>query len=281
MYSYLKIFFLTLGIFSLQQTAAQELFLHGARNSSLGKSVTADDHPEMLYENLAGIASTEQPLLLSAFQNRFGVRALSSLALGIIYPIKSGTTSLILQQFGDRYYHEQQIGLGYSHQIRYIRLGTRINYLRRQAAGQDSGNSFVAELGGTVTLSPKIAFGAYLYNLHQARDPNAENRFLSTMLKTGFSYKPISKLSLYTALSKQLDRKEQFHFGLEYLVHKSISARLGLSTQPFTSAFGFGINYRRLELNYNFSYLERPGNSHLISIIFNLKKRKLASSSTP
>src|SRR5690606_17216218 len=83
-------------------TKAQADVPVGARAAALGNaSVTLPDL-WALHNNIAGISDLTQPLVGAYAENRFGVRAFTTVALLGVYPTKKyGVYGLSLSRFGD------------------------------------------------------------------------------------------------------------------------------------------------------------------------------------
>src|SRR5687768_4610889 len=76
--------------------------------------------------NIAGIAQLKKTALGAYAENRFNLKAFTTVGFLGVLPVMPGTgVGLEFSRFGDEIYNEQQLGLGVAHQLGPVRLGLK------------------------------------------------------------------------------------------------------------------------------------------------------------
>jgi hypothetical protein len=260
-----KIYCILLFFLSVSVLKAQNTTLSGASgavsNGMAGVSTALADE-WAVFNNIGALAAKEDMAMnaMFAFENRFALKALNSYHLGFVSPFSfGGVGGLTVSRFGDKYYNQTQVGLGYSHQISLVSVGAKVNYYQvavndQIGFTQGTRSTFLIELGGMANLSKKWAVGIYGYNFTQSRlrASEGEDR-IPVILKAGVSYKPYEKLFLSVETEKDVDYKPTVRAGLNYRVHPNFMVRTGISTQPFNASFGIGFQPKNFSFDYALS----------------------------
>lgn len=240
----------------------------GARAAALGNaSVTLPDLWAQ-HNNVAGIASLAQPEAGVYVQNRFGMRAFTTVALQAVYPTgKYGTYGLSLSRFGDELYSQQALGLGVAHKLGQFSLGAKADVWQVAVEGYGSRKAITLSMGVQGEVIPNLHFGAYAYNLNQAKLASFEDERLATVMKAGLAYKPYQRLLLAVETEKNVDHPADFKAGAEYqLLKEKFTLRTGFSTLTNKATFGAGFQARRLQVDYAFGSTTLLGFSHHLAV---------------
>lgn len=271
-------FFLSL-LFILSQIPIAQAQLEnpglGGRAKGIGNaSVTLRDH-WALFNNIGGLAKVRKITGQIAYDNRFGITNFQTFALGIVMPIKVGVAGLSVSRFGDNLYNEQKLGLGYSHQIKNVSLGAKINYVQISIQDLGSKGTFAFEFGGIARLSKEVVFGAHIYNFNQGtlNTSFGDSEKIPVIMKAGLSYAPIKALMLNIETEKDIDLPATFKAGLEYEIIPKIFIRTGIQTKPFINFFGVGFAPKWFHLNYALTTNDALGMSHHLSFTYQLGKK--------
>ena len=247
----------------------------GARAYGMANaSVSLKDH-WAIFNNVAGMAGVKKISGQIAYHNQFGIANFQTFALGIVAPLKVGVAGLSVSRFGDQLYSEQRLGLGYSHQIKNVSLGAKINYLQVRIQDLGSQGAFAFEFGGVARLSKEVSFGAHIYNFNQGQLNTAfgDTEKVPVIMKVGLSYQPVPALLLNIETEKDIDLPATFKAGVEYELVKNILLRTGIQTAPFNNFFGVGFTPRWFHLNYALSTNDPLGISHHLSFTYQLSKK--------
>lgn len=247
----------------------------GARAYGMANaSVTLKDQWSV-FNNIGGMAGVKNISGQIAYHNRFGIANFQTFALGVVAPVKVGVVGLSVSRFGDNLYSEQRLGLGYSHQIKNVSLGAKINYVQVRIQDLGSQGAFAFEFGGVARISKEITFGAHIYNFNQGRLKTSfgDAEKVPVIMKAGLSYQPVKALLVNIETEKDIDLPATFKAGVEYELVKNIFLRTGIQTEPFNNFFGIGFTPRWFQLNYALSTNDALGVSHHLSFTYQLGKK--------
>lgn len=247
----------------------------GARAAALGNaSVTLPDL-WALHNNIAGIANLQQPEAGVYVENRFGVRAFTTAALQAAYPTgKYGSYGISLSRFGDALYNQQSLGLGAAHRLGQFSLGAKADIWQVAVQGYGNRKAVALSVGGQGEIIPNLFFGAYAYNINQAKLASFEDERLSTVMKAGVAYKPYRRLLLAVETEKHIEHPATFKAGLEYtLLQEKLALRTGFSTLTSKATFGLGFQARQLQVVYAVGSTTLLGTSHHLSVSYRFAAR--------
>lgn len=253
-------------------TKAQSDVPMGARAAALGNaSVTLPDL-WALHNNVAGMASLTEAKVGVYAENRFGIRAFTTVALLGVYPTaKYGVYGISLSRFGDELYNRQHIGVGASHKLGQFSLGAKADIWQVAVQGYGSRKTVTLSVGGQAEIVPGLYFGAHAYNLNQAKLADFEEERLPTIMKAGIGYAPYRKLLLIAETEKNIDHDATFKAGIEYqLFPDKVILRSGFNSLVNTLSFGAGFQARQLQAGYAFGSTTQLGNSHYLSLSYQL-----------
>lgn len=260
---------------ALRHAQAQELCNFGARTAGMGYTSVAVADVWSVANNTAGMANFTAPALAVYAANRFGERAFTTVALQAVYPTQTyGTYGLSLSRFGDALFSQQHAGLGVAHKLGQFSLGANADVwqVAVQEYGSQKAVAFSAGVQGEIV--PDLYFGAYAFNLNQARLASFEDERLPTIMKTGLSYRPTSRLLLAAETEKNIDHDADFKAGAEYaLLQDRFILRSGFSTLTGSLSFGAGFVARQLQVDYAFGSTTPIGNSHHVSVGYTFSRQ--------
>ncbi|MEJ8803063.1 hypothetical protein [Pontibacter sp. H249] len=248
----------------------------GARAAALGNaSVTLPDLWS-LHNNVAGIANLQQAHFGAYVENRFSMRELTTVALLAAIPTaKYGSYGLSFSRFGDELYSQQHAGLGVAHKLGQFSLGAKLDIWQIAAEGYGSQKAMALSVGGQAEIIPDLYFGAYAYNLNQAKLAAFEDERLPTIMKAGLSYRPYHKLLLVAETEKNIDYNATFKAGIEYqLLQNKFILRTGFQSLTNRATFGAGFIARHLLVDYAFGSTTLLGTSHHLSVSYLFSRRQ-------
>jgi hypothetical protein len=201
--------------------------------------------------NIAGITHLKKPALGVYTQNRFNLKALSTVTLQGVYPlVKAGALGLELSRFGDKLYNEQQIGVGFAHQIGPVSLGLKATIWQVHLEELGSKRTLTFAFGGQSEIIPDLLVGAHIFNLNQAKLAEYQDERLPTVMTAGVTYKASPKLLLSVQTDKNLEMPADFKTGLEYFVIEKLALRTGFSTATQSVTGGIGFKSSAFQVDY-------------------------------
>lgn len=252
------------------EVKAQQLCNFGARTAAMGYTSVALTDVWAVGNNTAGIANLPAPAIGVYAENRFGERAFTTVALQAVYPTqKYGTYGLTLSRFGDVLFNQQHAGLGVAHKLGQFSLGAKADVWQLSVQEYGSHKAVALSVGVQGEVLPQLYFGAFAYNLNQARLASFEDERLPTIMKAGLSYRPTSRFTLSAESEKNIDHKADFKAGVEYgLLQEKFILRSGFSSLSNSLTFGAGFKARQIQLDYALGATTPIGNSHHVAVAY-------------
>lgn len=262
-----------LAFFMLFASLGQDgTFSFGARNAGLaGASLTLDDEYS-LFNNIGGMGRIENHAFFAGYQNRFNIAAFQVIGGGGIFHHTLGNAGLSYYKFGDDIFSQQKLQFAIGNKLQMVSLGLGVDWVQYDIATVGTQQVFAIQFGGVAEITPQFLFGAHIFNLNQATLISETGERLPTVMKSGISYRPTEELMLNAEVEKDLDFDEIFKAGVEYRIVENVFVRTGISTQPFTGAFGAGFHPKMLKFDYAYTNDAQLGNTHEFSLAYTFKK---------
>ncbi|RTQ50661.1 hypothetical protein EJV47_08490 [Hymenobacter gummosus] len=260
--------------------------IRGGRAAALGNaSVTLSD-VWAIGNNVAGLGQLTRAEVGLYAGNQFLVSGLNNAALAAAVPLgrqpdgatakaaRHGVVGVELQRFGGKLYSEQRVGLGYGYRLGLVSIGARADVLQVSIEGLGSRRAVAMSLGGQAEVIPqKLTFGAYLYNLNQAKLAEYQDERVPTVLKAGLSYRASAKVLLLVETEKDVEQDADFKAGLEYQVMDALTVRAGVATLTEQATGGVGLRLGRLRLDYAAGYHNSLGLSQHLGASLRLEPK--------
>lgn len=226
-----------------------------------------------LFSNAAGLTGVTSPHFLFACDHRYGLAGFNTVTAGFVFPTRYVKAGISFERFGDQLYNEQKLGIAFSHKLDRVSLGLKVNYFQVAISETGTHKRLLFELGGITEITPKLFFGAHVYNFNQARMANYQDERIPTVLKAGLSWRPISKVMLNAETTKDIDFPATFNAGVEYEAVKNVYLRTGISTNPTINYFGLGLQHKQLGFDYALRTHPILGWSHHLSMSLKIRKK--------
>jgi hypothetical protein len=248
-------------------------FPMGARQGGMGGAAVTLTDQWSLFNNIGAMGLVDGDFAFTSYQNRFGIKELSTIGAGYVKDFGSSAAGLGFYRFGDEFYSEQRVNFGFGHTMDRVSLGMSADYLQYNIATVGSRGVMVIEFGGVAEITDKISFGAHIFNLNQANLVRETNEKIPTVMKAGIAFRPSSDLILSIETEKDLDFDEVFKAGLEYKIIEKVIVRTGFKTAPFQGSLGIGFQPKKFQFDYAFSNDTNLGAIHELSIGYRIKQQ--------
>jgi hypothetical protein len=248
----------------------------GGRASGIASTAVTLTDGWSLVNNPAGLAGINQLHLMFAYDNRFGIAGLQSIAAGMAMPLKHGCVGLSVQKLGDALYSEQMAGIAFSHKIAHVQLGIKASYVQIHVGDLATKGALAMEFGGIATITPQLFFGAHVYNFNQAKLAAYQDERMPAVMKAGLSYRPITQLMLNLEAGKDIDFPATVKAGIEYQIIKHFYLRTGISTRPGMGHFGMGLHKKKFHFDYALRTHPALGLSHHVSVALPFERKTQA-----
>ena len=241
----------------------------GARTAAMaGAGVNLKD-VFAITNNISGITSLKKMAVGVYAENRFNLKALSTVSLLGVYPLaKSGAVGLEFSRFGDKLYNEQQIGLGFAHQLGTVSLGVKATLWQVHLEELGSKRTLAFSFGGQSEIIPNLVVGAHIFNLNQAKLASYQNERLPTRMTAGLTYKPNQKVLLSLQTDKNLTSAADFKAAIEYFVIPKLGFRTGISSATQSATGGFGFKAKSFQFDYALGGHAVLGVSNHVSVAY-------------
>ena len=258
--------------YSIKTLGQDGRYNFGARNSGIaGSSVTLGDRYS-LFNNIGGLGRLENHSVFAGYQNRFGIQEFQVLGAGAIYHAEIGNAGIGFYRFGDDLFSQQRVNLAIGNQFQMVSLGLGVDLIQYNISGIGTKQVIALQFGGIAEITPHLFFGAHIFNLNQVDLVKETGEKIPTVMKAGLSFRPTEELMINTEIEKDLDFREIIKGGIEYRIVRNIVLRTGVSTRPFLSSFGIGIQFKRFILDYSYSHHSILGAIHESSLAYTFQE---------
>ena len=273
--------------------------VHGARAAGLSNASAAlSGEVWAVGNNPAGLGTLGQPTIGFYAENRYFSAGLNVAALAGALPLggaeragagpgvstgadpderraRAGVLSFEAQRFGGALYSETRLATGYGYRLGLFAVGARAEVLQVSIESLGSRRVVLASLGGQADIVPgKLRFGAYLYNLNQARLAGYLDERVPTVLKAGLAYHPAPTVLLCVETEKDVERAANFKAGLEYRPAPVLAVRLGFASLTEQTTAGLGLRFGRYQLDYAAAWQTSLGLSQHLSVALRFMKNE-------
>lgn len=252
-------------LFNSTLCAQQGHYSLGARSMSMAHASLTIFDDFAAFNNIAGLAKTENHSLFFSCKNHYGLKGLFTIGTGYNSRLFSGVGSINFFRFGDQFFNEHKIGLGFSHKIRFISLGLQLNYIQLNMEGYGRRRWFVFEFGGIAEISKKTVIAAHIFNLNNTAFRNGISS-LPVIIKGGISYRPIELLMFNIEYEHTSDQYSLIKIGMEYALKGKVFLRTGMVIGSNKPTFGIGFQPRKFYINYSVEIHPFLGYSQELSI---------------
>lgn len=239
---------------------------HGAENQALGNIKVHNPHVWSIFNNVGALARISEPAIAVSYDQRYGLRDLSTLDFAAVIPGTKGSWGLGISRFGGKLFNQQSFGLGYSNQLGIVSMGLKAEWYQTQIEGFGSAGSMIFSFGGIAELSPDLFLGAHISNINRAKISAASSERLPTAIQMGAHYQVEESLNLYLEIEKDISEKPVSKLGLSYSIQDWVILRTGINTQPSRLFFGLGILPGRFAIHYAYGQNSALGASHHLSL---------------
>lgn len=245
----------------------------GGRSAAMAGSSVALTDFWSVQNNQAGLAFYNHPGAGAYFENRFLIKELSLKAAGAVLPTKSGVFGFNFTYFGYPKYNESKIALAYARSFGNVfAASVQLDYLITSIS-DDYGNKGVPtfEVGLMSKVNENLTLAAHVFNPLMVKIAEYNSERIPAIIRVGAAYS-IDKSILVTAeVEKDTDFDPVFKAGIEYRVIEKIFVRGGFSTNPGLYSFGFGLNLKKLTIDFSSSVHQTLGYSPQVSMIYQFK----------
>jgi len=246
----------------------------GSRSAAVGGASCTYADLWAAFNNQAGLAGIKSFAAGFTNEQRFLVPECSVRGLAVALPVKNiGVFGVSLSYYGFDLYNERKAGISYSRAFGdKVSAGLQIDYLAAHLAeGYGERQAFTVEAGVRATIIKNLVIAAHVFNPTRAKLADYDDERFPTSLKVGLGYTFSEKVILSVESEKNLEEDHIFKAGLEYHIVKQLYLRTGISTNPGSYSFGFGLELSRFKMDLASTYHQVLGFSPQLSLSYSLK----------
>ncbi len=258
--------------FHFLQTPAQTASsVFGAHAAAMGNCSMVNTDGTSLMNNVGSMARLQQAGSFFSYEIHPALTGANRIAAAVYGNMGQGFGGIGAFRFGDSFYNEQSVFLGYGHEIGITSLGVSLTYFQNHAQGFEPSTAWAINFGGLTRITPHITIGALLTNMTQQQ---MGDRMLPTRLAAGLAVRPHESFMLVTEIDKDLAYHAIWRMGAEYSIQKKVYFRTGFTYQPAVAAFGLGLVIRKLTLDHSLTISHELGNGIQASATYRFKSLK-------
>jgi hypothetical protein len=254
--------------------AGNEDYPIGARSSAMGNASVSFSDVWSAHHNQAGLGFVHDISAGVYYENRFLIKEISVKGGTVALPIKSGTFGLCITNFGYSQYSENKYSLSFAKTFgEKFSAGIAMDYLSTKIAEDYGSKGVLAAEAGIIAKPIKgLTIGAHVFNPTRSKISEYDDERLPTIIRLGADYNFSEKVTFAVEAQKDIKYKAEFKAGLEYKAVKELYLRIGVSTNPTLSSFGFGLNLKNLKIDVSASYHQTLGISPQLGLSYTFAK---------
>jgi len=255
-------------VFFKTAIASGEWIAQGGRSAGMGLSSVAVSDFWSVNNNQAGMAFYDKTGAGIYFENRYLIKEMGTQAGAFTLKTKYGMLGATVAYSGNANYSNTQAGIAYALKFgdRFA-AGIQLDYIGTKL-GEDYGkrSNVTFDAGIMVKITDQLTFGVHTFNPTHVKLSDYNNERIPTILNAGFGFTFSDKLLLTAEAYKNSEFPMELRTGAEYKLGNVAYARIGLSTNPASYTFGFGIVMKNFTLDFASSVHSQLGYSPQVSV---------------
>jgi len=223
----------------------------GARSTGMGwASIAVMKAQEAVFFNAAALGFLTGIRLSSFFARPFGLKELNYHTVVATKSFSFGGIGMGFKRFGGSLYWEETavLALGFKWASQFsVGLRFQIHRLSIKNYGSDATGSL--GIGFLYRLSPTATWGFRAENINYASIGQRRER-LPQSFSTGFMTRPLKGVVFHAEFHKDVLFPLEFRMGAEWELVSGVFLRTGFVHYPATFAFGLGLRFKGLQVDY-------------------------------
>ncbi|RZL46172.1 MAG: hypothetical protein EOP00_15815 [Pedobacter sp.] len=224
----------------------------GPRLTAMGNNGAAVPDIWSVEANPSAITAIKSKTVALNYSKYLFETELSKQAIAFIIPIKNNVIGMSFQRYGITEYNEIKIGLALAKQFGdKLSIALKGNYHQIKITNYGATKGFSVDVGAKYNYNELLTFGLYINNPSLQKYSSKEvETTIPTVVNAGVAYQASDKMLIATTVSKDFKGKIDVGLGIDYKLLGLLSLRGGLTAKPFKQYAGFGINYKKLTLDF-------------------------------
>jgi hypothetical protein len=220
-----------------------------------GCSATAYDRDWIAFQNPAALGGVQHTALNALFQNRFGMKELSTGTLSLSVPVGSFRGGVAVSHFGFEDYNESMVGLALAKTFdKRLTLGIQADYyLVSMSAERSNKACLLVQVGLLSKLLPGFTVGFSVFNpVRQSIQYESFSQRVPSVASLGIGYDLTDDLQWIMQIDKEMEADIRIAGGFEYRPVDILTLRVGGYGAPFVPTLGAGVLWKKIRFDVNF-----------------------------
>jgi len=262
--------FIFITLFALNTQGGNDDTPAGGRSAGMGSASVALNDFWAVHNNQAGLAGFTDIAAGVYFENRFLMKELSRKVVAVVMPSRSGVFGLTFDNFGSSLYSENKVGLAFARSFgSNLSAGIQLDYMNTHLAESFGNHSTVTfEAGVLAHVNRDLSLAAHVFNPLNVKLSNETGERIPSIIRLGAEYDFSEKLILTGEAEKNIDQKMQVKSGVEYRIVNQAMVRAGITTNPITYTFGFGLDMKKFKVDLSSTVHQVLGYSPQVSVCY-------------
>jgi len=237
--------FISIRVFAIQYNFGPRITAMGMNSASINDNYAIGGNP-------AGLLAVQSVTLTLNYIKSIIDVELSQETVGLILPGKNNSLGFAFHRYGISTYNEITAGTMFARKFgEHLAIAIRLNYDQIKILNYGITRGFSVDLGSIYKMNDQFSFGIYLNNpTLRDYDNNHVKISIDHSIYLGAAYQASDKVIIATTISKVTDLPYNVALGIEYQIVKSIHLRTGITTVPFKQFAGFGLVYKKLNIDF-------------------------------
>ncbi len=224
---------------------------NGPAVTAMGDAGVALSNVWAVKTNQAGTANLKHALIAVAYENKFGIKELSTKTAVFAVPIKTYVVGASFQAYGTDGFNEVKTGLSLARAFgQKLSLGIGLNYHQLAIQNYGDARALTVEVGLAYQITPQLCLASHIANPNQSKFGKETAQKIPTQMKFGASYLFNEQVLLASEFVQGIGGQADFKSGIEYKLVKILALRGGLAVNPFKQYGGFGIDYKGIQCDF-------------------------------
>ena len=250
--------------------AGGDNFSVGSRSAAMGNASVTFSDIWSVQHNQAGLGNVKSVTAGLYIENCYMLNTINIGALAIAIPAIGGTFGISATYFGNELYKDNKFGLAFGKSFGpRFSAGIQINYLYTiLAENYGSSGAFTFEGGVIANITDKLKAAVHVFNPIRAKLADYDSERIPTILRSGISFTFSEKVLASVEVEKDIDYNPIVKGGIEYHVVQQLYLRAGISSNPVLNSFGFGLELKKLKLDFSTTIHQTLGVSPQFAAIY-------------
>jgi len=213
------------------------------------------------HNNPAGLAKLMNPETGLYIENRFLIKELFFNVGSFALPVKNGGFGIAISHLRLGQYTNTFVGLAYGRKFgERFSAGVRFDCYRVSFGKEyEAGTAVSFDAGIQWEISENVTFACNVFNPTRVKLTGLSDEQMPSIIRTGFSYKPIPELVMLTEIEKTSGSDLNIAFGMEYSFDNKLFMRAGLGLNNSKLSFGFGYVFSQFVIDFAASWHQTLG----------------------